>query len=150
MHPLEPARHEPARHEPAAFRATPAAFLPLPVPARPAGERLLLLAVRVWGSGRRQGVCPHHGPAALLGPAARPLNTLLDTLCAAVGEPLMLLAPRALAITPDEAMLLDLVECAGRGDTAGARTLLADRVPRAVQDRLIDHAGRLALLLPSG
>jgi hypothetical protein len=124
--------------------------MPLPVPARPAEARLLLMAIRIWAARRRAGADPRCACAALVGPAARPLHTLLDSLAAAMGEPLCTMSARALAVTPDEALVLDLVEHAARSDCEGARRLLDGLVPGSAAVRLFGHAARLALLMPSG
>ena len=122
--------------------------LPLPAHARPASARLLLLGLRVWALERSASAPPRPAVARALGPAAGPLSTLLEALSAALAEPFLAFPCGALAVSPDEALVLDLVAAAGRGDGAAARAITAELLPEATAARLFALAGRVALLLP--
>jgi hypothetical protein len=128
----------------------PSAFLPLPVPARDAAQRLLLMGMRIWAAHRRAGRNAREPLERLLGPGGPALQTLLETWadatpCAPAAYPCC-----AQAVTHDEALLLDLVEAAGQGDMPRAEALLDDLLPAPHRARLFELAGRAACLLPSG
>lgn len=122
---------------------------PLPAQARAASERLLLRATRLWILDRCAGRPPRARVEALVGPAAAPLGTLLESLSGALPEPFRAFPCCALAVSPDEALLLELVAAAGAGAPARAERLLAELLPAPVRARLFALAGRVALLLPA-
>lgn len=136
----------PARSQPL---WTPAAVMPLPVAARDPGERLLLLGVRVWAGRRRAGRTAKDALVSLLGMAAPALVNLLEAWAETMPYPPAALPCGAQAVSPDEALLLDLVAAAAREDRDAAETLLRDLLPAAHRARLFALAGRAALLLPA-
>ncbi|MFN3591911.1 MAG: hypothetical protein ACK4TG_06960 [Thermaurantiacus sp.] len=128
----------------------PAAFLPLPVPARDPGARLLLMAVRLWAVHRRAGRSARAPLERLLGFGAPPLLTLLEAWAALMPSWPAAYPCCAQEVSHDEALLLDLVHAAALGDSLRAEELLADLLPEPHRARLFELAGRAAPLLPSG
>jgi hypothetical protein len=120
-------------------------FTPLPLCALPGEARVRLKAARMWVMLARAQRSPRAALGALLGSAAPAFALLMEELVAAWPDPFTSYPPCAVAVSPDEAALLALLDAAQAGVPAGADALLADLLPRAERERLWTLAERAIL-----
>jgi hypothetical protein len=118
-------------------------FTPLPLCALPGEARVRLKAARMWVMLARHQRSARLPLAALLGGSAAAFAQLMEQMVAAWPDPFTTYPPCSVAISPDEATLLSLLDCAGRGDSAAADSLLADLLPATERQRLFAQAARL-------
>lgn len=110
--------------------------------ALPEGEARIATALRLWVVTAKLGRCPLAAMEERLGSprAAAGLYVLLETIGAAWAEPFCVSPPCCPRLSHDEALVLDMLRLAGRGDRAGFDRLLSDLFPGDLRDRLFGSA----------
>lgn len=114
-----------------------------------AGEARLATALRLWVMMSKRGRCPLQAVAERLGSAraGRHLHLLLEGIGAAWPEPFCIAPLCCPRLSHDEALLLDMVRLAGRGNRPGFDRLLQDMVPADMRDRLYLSASLLGRII---
>ena len=115
----------------------------------PPFEARLAAALRLWVMLSKSGRCPLLAIADRLGSmrAAAHLHLLLEEIGAAWPDPFCIAPPCCPRLSHDEALALDMVRAAARGDRPGFDRLLAEMLPADMRDRLYVSAGALGRAL---
>ncbi len=112
-------------------------------------EAGLAAGIRLWVVMNKLGRCPLQQTGDRLGSvrAAAHLHLLLEAVGAAWPEPFCIAPPCCPRLSHDEALALDMVRLAGRGDRPAFDRLLQEMLPADVRDRLYVSAGVLGRAL---
>jgi hypothetical protein len=110
-----------------------------------AGEARLAAALRLWVVMSKLGRCPLQAVADRLDSAraAAHLHLLLEEIGAAWPDRFCIAPLCCPRLSHDEALALDMVRLAGRGNRPGFDRLLAEMLPADMRDRLYLSAGLL-------
>ena len=112
-------------------------------------EASLAAGIRLWVVMNKLGRCPLQATGARLGSvrAAAHLHLLLESVGAAWPEPFCISPPCCPRLSHDEALALDMVRLARRGDRPAFDRLLQEMLPADVRDRLFVSAAVLGRAL---
>ena len=112
-------------------------------------EASLAAGIRLWVVMNKLGRCPLQTTGARLGSvrAAAHLHLLLESVGAAWPEPFCIAPPCCPRLSHDEALALDMVRLARRGDRPAFDRLLQEMLPADVRDRLFVSAAVLGRAL---
>lgn len=113
-----------------------------------AGARLAT-ALRLWVVMSKLGRCPLQAVADRLESvrAAAHLQLLLEEIGAAWPDPFCIALPCCPRLSHDEALALDMVRAAARGNRPGFDRLLQEMIPADMRERLYVSAGVLGRVL---
>lgn len=111
-------------------------FTPPPVAALSNDARIQLRAARMWVMLARHHRNPKPVLANLLGSTTAAFCTVMEQLVTAWPDAFTAYPPCALAVSPDEATLLDLLALASEGQHDEADALLHDLLPPSDRARL--------------
>lgn len=108
-------------------------------------EARVARALRLWVAMRGMGRCPVPAVADRMGSrrAAAHFRLLLDQIAAAWPEPFAVSPPCCCRLSHDEAMLVDMIRLAGRGDRPSFDLLTREMLPADARERLFLSAGML-------
>lgn len=108
-------------------------------------ETNLVAALRLWIVMGKMGRCPLRAVGDRLGSAraAAHLHLLLEEVGAAWPDPFCAAPPCCPRLSHDEALAVEMVRVAGRGDRPGFDRLLAEMLPDHVRERLFLSASVL-------
>ena len=108
-------------------------------------EAQLVAGLRLWVMMGKMGRCPLREVGDRLGSAraAAHLHLLLEEIGAAWPDPFCAAPPCCPRLSHDEALAVEMVRVAGRGDRPGFDRLLADLLPGHVRERLFLSASVL-------
>ena len=108
-------------------------------------EMQFVAGLRLWAVMGRMGRCPLRAVGDRLGSAraAAHLHLLLEEVGAAWPDPFCAAPPCCPRLSHDEALAVEMVRIAGRGDRPGFDRLLAEMLPDHVRERLFLSAAVL-------
>ena len=114
-----------------------------------AQEARLATALRLWVVMNKLGRCPMQAVADRLESvrAAAHLHLLLEEVGAAWPDPFCIAPPCCPRLSHDEALALDMVRTAARGDRPAFDRLLREMIPCDMRERLFLSAGVLGRAL---
>ena len=117
--------------------------------ALPAWEARVAVTLRLWVVMNKLGRCPLQAMAEKLEShrAAAHLHLMLEEVGAAWPEPFCVSPPCCPRLSHDEALILDMVRAASRGDRPGFDRLLSDLLPADARDPLFTSAALFASAL---
>jgi hypothetical protein len=109
----------------------------------PSSEADLAASLRLWVVMCKLGRCPLQAVADRLGTmrAAAHLHLLLEEIGAAWPDPFCIAPLCCPRLSHDEALALDMVRAAARGDRPGFDRLLQEMIPADMRERLFLSAG---------
>lgn len=112
----------------------------------PVHEVRLATALRLWVVMNKLGRCPLQAAGEKLASrrAAAHLHLLLEEVGAAWPDPFCVSPPCCPRLSHDEALILDMIRAAGRGDRPGFDRLLSDLLPVGAREPLFASASMLA------
>ncbi len=101
-------------------------------------EARIVGALRFWVAAARQGRCPLAAAAGRLGSrsAGAHLHLLLEEIGAAWPEAFLVSPPCCSKLSPDEALVAQMISATSSGDRPAFDRLLCDMLPAEVRDRL--------------
>lgn len=108
-------------------------------------EAEIARGLRLWVVVSKLGRCPMRALADRLGSAraAAHLHLLLEEIGAAWPEPFAVSPPCCARLSHDEALVVDMIRLAGRGDRPGFDRLLCEMIPADERERLFLSASVL-------
>lgn len=111
-------------------------------------EADLAASLRLWVAMSKLGRCPMQAIAHRLGSAraAAHLHLLLEEVGAAWPDPFCIAPPCCPRLSHDEALALDMVRTAARGDRRGFDRLLEEMISADMRERLFVSAGAVGRL----
>lgn len=125
-------------------------FMPTPdIRTMPSAEARIAIAIRMWVVMGKLGRDPIAVLRDKLGStdAAMRLHLLLEQAGAAWVDPFCVNPPCCPRLSPDEALILEMVGLAAAGDRPGFDRLLSDMLREDVRSRLYASAKRLAAVV---
>jgi hypothetical protein len=110
------------------------------------GEACMTIAMRLWVLLNKLGHCALQPMSEKLGcrRAAAHLHLMLEEIGAAWPEPFCVSPPCCSRLSPDEALVLDMIRTAGRHDRPAFDRLLADLLPTEAREPLFTSASLVA------